>query len=253
MAPETDSADKISPWDLWRGEPGGRWRERGAELLALLPDGELKELVAIVIEEAVAAGAMAQARHKELQLLLASLMYLRPGNEEDDDPRMVRAPLVRRQRGEIMVEERVVTADGPEGRVKGITKGDAVALPLRTLHRRQQLSLRQYDAGRRLRDAYELAHASPVGVCDPTRVAGGGSSRERVMLTAAETITAAKRELVQGLGHVGPSGAHILTAVVLFDRQPRSWAESLERPPEDGMGVLRAALSDLADWYGLDK
>lgn len=122
--------------------------------------------------------------------------------------------------------------------------------PLAWLRRRRLISVRQYDAGERLRADHELAQL-PIRMT--MRWDGQAPSRTRraapEALTPTEAQVAARRRVADALAAVGPGLGCILRAVVCEGQGLVDAERALRWPTRSGKLVLGLALDRLADFH----
>ncbi|MDG2534462.1 DUF6456 domain-containing protein [Sphingomonas sp. HITSZ_GF] len=124
--------------------------------------------------------------------------------------------------------------------------------PMAWLAARGHVSLRQLDAGERLRADYEMASLGPRVTMrwDPAPVARlGGGMPERLDPTLAQI--AARRRFDGAVAAAGPGLADILWRVVCAGEGLGPAEKALRWPSRAGKLVLCFALDRVADFYGL--
>jgi hypothetical protein len=175
---------------------------------------------------------------------------LRLVSDEDSAPDKVRAPAVRRERGDVAEEER--TIEDARGRVVGRTSGDAVQCALGKAHARKLLTNRQFTAARMLQDCWITSQGRERVTIDPTATArgGGGDSAAAIFEMRAEA-SSAKREFERAIKHIGARLAPVVLTCVVMDRPAAEWARSIGWAERDGLPVLRIALEALGDFFSL--
>lgn len=122
--------------------------------------------------------------------------------------------------------------------------------PMAWLAARGHVSLRQLDAGERLRADYEMAALGPRVTMrwDAAPVAVGGAP-ERLDPTLAQI--AARRRFEGAVAAAGPGLADILWRVVCAGEGLGPAEKALGWPSRAGKLVLCFALDRIADFYGL--
>ena len=155
--------------------------------------------------------------------------------------------------GERSVEGRTVTG-GPRGDprlVRSVTVNLAES-PLGWLFARGHVSIRQYEAGERLRGDWERAHLAPrvtmAWDAAPVSRARGDPASEPD-LSGAQID--ARRRFDAAIASAGPGLADILWRVVCAGEGMRDAETALGWPARAGKLVLSFALDRIADFYRL--
>ncbi|NYT42447.1 hypothetical protein HZY97_16870 [Sphingomonas sp. R-74633] len=121
--------------------------------------------------------------------------------------------------------------------------------PMAWLAARGHVSLRQLEAGERLRADYETASLGPHVTMRWDATPRGGGSGERLDPTLAQI--AARRRFDGAVAAAGPGLADILWRVVCAGEGLGPAEKSLGWPSRAGKLVLCFALDRIADFYGL--
>lgn len=104
------------------------------------------------------------------------------------------------------------------------------------------ISLRQADAGERLRDDYEL------GIAGARDTAGSGSA---IGWYYAEARLAACRSYQQAIAALGPLWRYVLPVCVGDEQSISALARTLKRNRQELAGLIKFGLDVLADHYGI--
>jgi hypothetical protein len=123
--------------------------------------------------------------------------------------------------------------------------------PMAWLAARGHVSLRQLEAGERLRSDYEMAALGPRVTMrwDAAPVARAGAAPERLDPTLAQI--AARRRFDGAVAAAGPGLADILWRVVCAGEGLGPAEKALGWPSRAGKLVLCFALDRIGDFYGL--
>lgn len=114
-----------------------------------------------------------------------------------------------------------------------------------------QLSERQWQAARKLRSTWERCKYDTMRVSN--LLSSGGGFRDPADLAENEGVADARKRWASIMNEMGPALGRVLYWIVCanFSAGEAGKKESLGRT--DGIGCLRLALSELADWYDLPK
>ena len=158
--------------------------------------------------------------------------------------------VVLRKLVERMIEDGRVTDRRPGGRGRSVTV-NLMESPIAWLRARGHVTVRQNEAGERLRTDYETAALGPRVTMrwDAAAVRGGRGAPELLDPTLAGI--AAKRRFDAAVTAVGPGLSDILWRVVCAGDGLVVAEKGLGWPARSGKLVLGMALDRLADHYGL--
>ena len=163
--------------------------------------------------------------------------------------------MAHRQNGLLLEERAIDDGEAPKGKAKRGRPARSVTVnvaesPLGWLHSRGLVSLRQFDAGERLRSDWERAQLSPRTTmawdAAPISAQRGGSNGAPDL---SGSQIDAKRRFLAAIGHAGPGLADILWRVVCSGEGMREAETALGWPARAGKLVLTLALDRVADYY----
>ncbi|WP_436286360.1 DUF6456 domain-containing protein [Sphingomonas telluris] len=154
-----------------------------------------------------------------------------------------------------LLEERALDCDEAPKSKRGRRPSRSVTVnlaesPLGWLFARGLVTLRQFDAGERLRSDWERAQLAPritmAWDAAPISSQRGGASRG---IDVSGTQIDAKRRFDEAIAHAGSGLADILWRVVCSGEGMREAETALGWPARAGKLVLTLALDRVADYY----
>jgi Domain of unknown function (DUF6456) len=155
-----------------------------------------------------------------------------------------------------MLVERELTVAGPKRQKMADDAGPAMRRvtvnlaesPLSWLHARGHVSDRQFDAGERLRQDWEMAQLSPSITMrwDAVRIKGSGGGHG---LTGGERQIAAKARFDGAVTAAGSGLSDVLWRVVCAGEAIQDAEKALAWPVRSGKLVLKLALDRVAEYY----
>ena len=163
--------------------------------------------------------------------------------------------MAHRQNGLLLEERAIDDEEAPKTKAKRARPARSVTVnvaesPLGWLHSRGLVSLRQFDAGERLRTDWERAQLAPriTMAWDAAPISGqrGGSSSAPDL---SGSQIDAKRRFQAAIDHAGPGLSDILWRVVCSGEGMRDAETALGWPARAGKLVLTLALDRVADYY----
>ena len=157
----------------------------------------------------------------------------------------VLAPDIRRERGDVKLEQYAI--EGPGGGVIGAGKRDRVQSMLGRYRRRGEISERQYIAGEKLAEYAEQMQAGAGKSCLDI-VACSDSSREAAIVAAGAKANHATLRYRDAARAVGPILWPVIEWVAIQGKAATDWATSESRAKTDGIAALRLGLDALVQW-----
>lgn len=163
--------------------------------------------------------------------------------------------MAHRQNGLLLEERAIDDEEAPKTKAKRARPARSVTVnvaesPLGWLHSRGLVSLRQFDAGERLRADWERAQLAPriTMTWDAAPISGQrGGSASAPDLSGSQID--AKRRFQAAIDHAGPGLCDILWRVVCSGEGMREAETALGWPARAGKLVLTLALDRVADYY----
>jgi hypothetical protein len=159
------------------------------------------------------------------------------------------APAVRHAREQVAPE--ITVELSATGSVVGRKSADRVQSVLRRYFRHKEITSRQFYAGLKLQDDYDLTQLAPRVTQDLTSVGMGGGSPAETIIKIRTRITEAQRQIEAAMRYLGRRLWPITHTVVCEDRPAHEWALAAKWPSAHGLPVLKIALDTLGDHYRL--